>query len=290
MNRRLRMLPVDRVAIGWYAMILALAAANARALAEPGAVLGFFAFALAVFLAIPWFAARITEGAALALRTVAAYVLIPVTFDMVGRVVPQLSPDSRETWLRAADRILFGSDPTRWTGDAERFPALTEVLQWIYTSFYLLPLVLAVRLALRRNARAIEQALLVLVAGFLVSYLGYFLVPARSPYRLFSYPFEFRGVLATEELRGLIRFAEQKRHDVFPSGHSDVTWLVAALAWRHDRRSFWWFFGPVAVLLPIGTVYLRYHYAVDVIAAAAFSIFTWRLCMALERAAGRPDA
>jgi membrane-associated phospholipid phosphatase len=252
--------------------------------------LGFFGGAAALWLAVPRFAARMSYGRSLALRCALCCVVVPLTFEMVGRNVLYLSPDRRDSWLLHIDRVLFGSDPTRWTGDAERLPLVSEILMWAYSSFYFLPIVLAVRLTILRKLRALEQAILVIAAGFLVSYLGYILVPARSPYRLYSYPFELHGLWLFDGLRRAIFHLEALRCDAFPSGHSDVTWLVAALAWKHDRAAFRWFFGPVAVLLPIGTVYLRYHYGVDVLAGAFFAIVTWRMCMALERAGGRPAA
>jgi membrane-associated phospholipid phosphatase len=282
-------LPVDRFAVCWYGGLFALLAVQAHLLREPGLSLVFFGGVAGLWLVFPIFAERLGYGRSLAVRVGLYCFILPLTFEMVGRIVLYISPDRRDSWLLHLDRILFGSDPTRWTGGMERFPLVSEILMWVYSSFYFLPVVLAVRLGMQRKLRAIEQSLLVVVAGFLISYLGYILVPARSPYRLYPYPFELHGVWMFDVLRRGIWVLEAARCDAFPSGHSDVTWLVAALAWRHDRRSFYWFFGPIAVLLPIGTVYLRYHYGVDVLAGAFFAIVTWRMCMALERAAGRPE-
>jgi membrane-associated phospholipid phosphatase len=55
--------------------------------------------------------------------------------------------------------------------------------------------------------------------------------------------------------------------DAFPSGHALIAMLVLVLSWRLHRRVFWWLL-PFATGLILATMYLRYHYVVDVLAAA----------------------
>jgi membrane-associated phospholipid phosphatase len=66
--------------------------------------------------------------------------------------------------------------------------------------------------------------------------------------------------------------------DAFPSGHALVTLLSIAWAWRYRLGVRW----VVTVLgAPYcSTVYLRYHYVVDVLAGAALAV----LCLALAPA------
>lgn len=267
--------PVDAVAFGWYVLLLAVTLLELGNI--PNAALFLLAESAGLLgcLAVPILARRLSFGKALALRAVAFCVLVPLGFEIVGRLVPYASPVSRESWLVAADKRIFGSDPTQWTGKTELWPWLTEILQWIYSSFYFLPIVLALRLAMRKRLKALEDSMLVIVLGFFLSYLGYFLVPARSPYHLFQYPFQFEGLFATPWIRATLDRLEGLKYDCFPSGHSQIAMLLAALAWVHDRSGFWWFFGPIGVLLPLSTIYLRYHYGVDVLAAVLFATATW---------------
>jgi membrane-associated phospholipid phosphatase len=276
--------PVDWICIAWYALLFLLCLVNVHLLPDAWQPLSFFGGACVLFIALPIGTSRLTRGPGLAARVVILCLVIPATFDMVGRIVPWISPDPRESWLLRADSLIFGSDPTRWTGSAEHFPWLTELLQVVYTSFYFLGPVLALRLLWKRDTDAIEHTLLVVAAGFLISYLGYLLVPGRSPYQLYQYPFEFRGVFVTEGLRKTIHMLEGARFDAFPSGHCDVTWLLAACAYRHDRKSYYLFFLPIAVALPVSTVYLRYHFGIDVIAGALWAAATWIVCERVWRA------
>ena len=57
------------------------------------------------------------------------------------------------------------------------------------------------------------------------------------------------------------------QRDVFPSGHTLVTLVGIWWSWRM-RLGLRWGITVVGVILIFGTVYLRYHYAVDVLASA----------------------
>lgn len=284
MNFRTGPEPVDRVCVAWYATLFVFCLVQVSILPQPWLQIGFFGGVAGLFFVLHRLLGRYSRSARAAARAILLCIIIPLTFEVIGKTVPYTTPDAREQWLVYADRMVFGSDPTRWIGSREYFPAATELLIIIYSLFYFLSLLLAARLILLRKLEALEHTMLVVVAGFLFSYFGYLLIPGRSPYHLFSYPFEFEGLAATPFLRTAIRHAEAMRYDAFPSGHCDVTWLVAACAFRHDRRSYYFFFLPVAILLPISTVYLRYHYGIDVLAAVLFACMTWFVCERLWRA------
>ena len=55
--------------------------------------------------------------------------------------------------------------------------------------------------------------------------------------------------------------------DCFPSGHTEIALVVLLYAWRFERRYFCGLLPAVGLLL-FSTVYLRYHYVVDVLAGA----------------------
>ena len=70
---------------------------------------------------------------------------------------------------------------------------------------------------------------------------------------------------------------ELTKKDCFPSGHvavAIVCWILA----RRIHRPLGFVFGVVAAGVILSTVYLRYHYVVDVIAGAllaAFALTGW---------------
>ena len=195
--------------------------------------------------------------------------------------------------LIAADRWIFGTDPAAWLG---RFahPLLTEVLQISYWSYYVIPLAVFFEFYLRGREWRFRQWVFVCGFGFFVTYVGYLLFPAVSPrFALFdpgSVARELPGLWLTPYLRASIdiggmapvgaSMAEAMRTappGAFPSGHALVTLLTIAWAWRHRMRVRG-FVTVAGLLLLFATVYLRYHYVVDLLAGFA-------LCLACYAAA-----
>ena len=82
--------------------------------------------------------------------------------------------------LIAADRWLFGVDPTHWIGQFAH-PVLTEILQLAYTSFYFLFLLVGYELYRRKDYGLFQLFMFTCVYGFFLSYLGYFTLPAIGP-------------------------------------------------------------------------------------------------------------
>jgi len=204
---------------------------------------------------------------------------IPITFDSFADLLPWVSPVEQDPWLIQLDLSLLGVHPTVWL---ERFihPVFTEVLTWAYTSYYFLPIILAVALYRRGKERDFDRVVFGLVLCFYLSYLGYFLVPAIGPRFTLGalQQVELKGLLLAEPIMDTLNRLERFKQDAFPSGHTAVVLLVLYYA-RQFVRGLFWPFLPVVVALILSTVYLRYHYVVDVLAG----MFLAGLCLLLER-------
>ena len=220
---------------------------------------------------------------------------IPIAFKQMYHLVPAMHPIDYDAALMAIDHAVFGLNPTQWLSRFQH-PLLTEILQIAYASFYLLFLILAVDLYRMRRMKAFKMVFMIVILGFYLSYLGYVAVPAIGP-RFTLHEFErtdteLPGLFVTSALRtytntgesippGTRNPASVVQRDVFPSGHTQITLLVMFLAFRFRARWRW----PLAVtgsLLIIATVYLRYHYVIDLIGGALFAILTLQLGWRLE--------
>jgi membrane-associated phospholipid phosphatase len=118
----------------------------------------------------------------------------------------------------------------------------------------------------RSRTRFREMMAGVLVVSFF-GLLGYLLVPAIGPmYTLrdqYTVPLSQPLAIVNRQIE-FMDFARIKR-DVFPSLHVGISFLVWLYAFRNSRRLFW-ILSPFILSLWISTVYLRYHYLVDVLA------------------------
>jgi membrane-associated phospholipid phosphatase len=64
--------------------------------------------------------------------------------------------------------------------------------------------------------------------------------------------------------------AGSNRVDVFPSLHCAVSGYILGFSFRYQRREFWLLLLPICGLW-LATIYLRYHYLVDVLFGLALS-------------------
>ena len=251
----------------WYLLVVAAAAAIFGWTAPQGHVPGYVMLHLglaALVLVLRRATAGRSAGVQRFWRGAFTLVATPVVFSALGMVLPAVHPEPYEwTWI-AWDRAVLGLDPTvalqPWLT-----PWSAEVLQWVYASFYLLPVITVAVIGWRRGGAAFDRALLTVATCFLCSYLGYWLWPTLPPYRFLPHAAAPSGVWFGASLHGALEAAELHRWDCFPSGHTMLSVVSAVLAWRYARG---WFVVllPVVIVLVISTVALRYHYAADVAA------------------------
>lgn len=200
--------------------------------------------------------------------------LIGLTYKELTYLIPRIHPRDFDAALAAIDFRMFGFNPTVWI---ERFtwPPLTEVFQLTYSTYYLLPVILGVVLWRKKRFDSFFFFVFVLMFGFYLSYLGYIAVPAIGPRFLPSIieaqTKPLTGVWLFQPVRQMLDRAEGITRDCFPSGHTELTLLVLFYAYKLHRRSFW-FFLPFGIGIILSTVYLRYHYVIDVVAGVLLAV------------------
>lgn len=205
------------------------------------------------------------------LRNIYIVVVIPCSFSELGLFVHPIRGFDYDWILARIDHALLGAHPTVWI-ECLNNAVLAEVSQIAYSTFYFLPLGLAVALMVSRQWERFEYYVFIVALGFYLSYLGYMLVPAVGPRFTLSHlnTVPLGGVFAFLPIRHTLDTLEAIKRDCFPSGHTEMTLVTIYYAWRYHRKSF-------AVLLPIGsmlifaTVYLRHHYVIDLVAGAVLA-------------------
>lgn len=211
--------------------------------------------------------------------------LVLVTFKEIYFLIGPIRPNDYDVLLINIDRWLFGLDPTVFLVKFSH-PLITEILQIAYGMFYFLPIILAIALLRKRKLLEADFAIFTVIYGFFLSYLGYFALPAIGP-RFTLHDFakenlELPGILVTNFLREVTNAVESipagtpnpeniVQRDVFPSGHTMITLICIYLSVKLKSRSRF-FIIPVGVLLIIATVYLRYHYVIDLIGGLVFML------------------
>ena len=144
-------------------------------------------------------------------------------------------------------------------------------MQFFYANFFWLAPSTSLILLARRRFAAFRATTLAVMTCFYLGYGLYVLLPAAPPRlvlaaeytkNLYGYP-QFFSKLNAEAFSLL----PVDSRAAFPSLHTAVSLVMLASAWRLLRG---WFFValPLAFGLWVSTIYLRHHYAVDLIAGA----------------------
>jgi membrane-associated phospholipid phosphatase len=196
---------------------------------------------------------------------------VPILYESLGPLIAAARPVARDDLLIAADRWIFGTDPTVWL---QRFlrPALTDLFFVAYLAYYFIAIALGA-VIWRRSPPTARRFIFTLTLAYVVSYAGYFALPALGP-RAALAPLHTAPLETTELSRTIsstLDELENTKFDVFPSGHTMIAVVVMIVAFQRARDAFWWLL-PVAACLVISTVYCRYHYVVDVIAGALLAL------------------
>jgi membrane-associated phospholipid phosphatase len=199
-------------------------------------------------------------------------ILIPFTYAELEYLIPRIHPYDFDLELAAIDRWIFGTDPTVWL-ERVTWPALTELFQISYVTYYFLPLTLAIVLWRKGWFEEFYFLVFAVVLAFYLSYLGYIAVPAIGPRFILSdrQSFPLEGVLLFDWIRTTLNRAEGITRDCFPSGHTMLTIVVLECSRRFHKPTFWALM-PAGTALILSTVYLRYHYVIDVIAGGLLGV------------------
>lgn len=219
----------------------------------------------------------------------AAFPLVVFTYKQLYYLIrPVHGGRDYDQLLIALDQALFLVNPTEWLARYSN-PYLTELLQIAYSLFYVIFLVMGFELY-RNDHSKFRRFRFAIVYGFLLSYVGYFFLPSAGP-RFTLHDFskintELPGLLFTPALRWFINIFENinsgmsnslalasAQRDVFPSGHAMMTIVAIVFAYRYRLRVRH-FMLVLSLLLIVATVYLRYHYTIDLLAGAILAVFS----------------
>jgi len=199
-----------------------------------------------------------------------------------------INPYDYDWLLIIWDYKIFGVNPTEVLGQIAN-PWLTEFLQYSYMLFFIMPLAVGFELFATKRLDDYIRFTRMIAFSFFASYLLYFLMPSVGP-RFTLHDFsalniELPGVFLTDFLRELVNIGGGIRasvplapidavsRDCMPSGHTWITLVNIWLAYKFRSINRYWiyFFGTGLIF---GTVYLRYHYVVDVFAGIVFAGLT----------------
>ena len=230
------------------------------------AVLALGLLALALRL---WPGSPLVRG----LREVLPFLVCILIYTNLHDTIGFVNPHDVHHYLAALDGTLFGVQPSVW---AEQFitPARTEMMEFLYLSFFWIAPSTALLLLVTRRWPEFRAATMGVLVCFYLGYVLYLAFPAAPPRLVLVYEFKknLRGyprLFSSVSAQALALLPVDSRA-AFPSLHAAVSTVALVYAWRHLRIWFWTLL-PFTLGLWASTLYLRHHYAVDLLAGWALS-------------------
>lgn len=198
-----------------------------------------------------------------------------IIFNSLGDIIPFIRQHYYDDVLIRIDYQLFAVHPTVWM---ERFNNawLTALFQVAYISYYFMPIALGASLFIKHKQGEFNVAVFTIVLCFYLSYIGYLLFPAIGPRFTLNHlqTADLQTGPMTLWIQRTLNSLEHNKTDAFPSGHTAVALVTLFFAWKYRERVLFGVLVPAVSALIISTVYLRYHYVIDVIAGMLLAVLT----------------
>lgn len=201
-----------------------------------------------------------------------------LSYFQLREILPAVSERAVDAQIYSFDLRVFGFEPSMvW--DKFVNPSTTEWFAFFYFGYFavlavhVLPFVFAVN-----NERLISQFAIGIFTVFCCAHTLYMAVPGYGPYRYLAA--DFHHELTGGTFWGLVREtvdAAGAQKDIFPSLHTAAPTFFAIFSFRHrDRLPFKYTWPIVSFCVSqiiIATMFLRWHYLVDICAGLTLATF-----------------
>lgn len=214
-------------------------------------------------------------------------VILLMYYSLWGDATHLLVPRDRDAELIALDQKLFGFQASVAMQRYISQP-LTAWMDFAYTFHVLNVPIVGCFVYLRRPRHRFREMMAGVLVVTFIGLIGYLLVPAVGPMYTLRGQYTVALHAPLELFNRQIEFMDYARiqRDVFPSLHVGISFVVWLYAYRNSRRLFW-ILSPFILSLFVSTIYLRYHYLIDVVAGLvlaplAFLLANWLFKRASE--------
>jgi membrane-associated phospholipid phosphatase len=268
-----KLLPVDRLLLGYLAIVTVVAIV--RAPREPGCWWLLPAHALFVLLVF-LIRRRPLSPVGRVIAEVYPLLLLVGLYGEIG-ILNGRSVTVHDAAIQRLEAAIFGSQVSMewWRAMPSRF--WSAVLHGAYYSYYLIVTVPAVVFLSRGNLTSARRFVFAVMATFVTCYLFFIFFPVAGPYYVFPRPDPWFTDNAPARLVYATLAAGSSYGAAFPSSHVAAAVGAMVASWRGSR----WLGIVLAVptvLLTVGVVYCQMHYAVDAIAGVMVGAAVgWRL-------------
>ena len=235
----------------------------------------FLAFVLSILLVRGRLLKR-SWVAALVYR-IGIYGVVQVSYFFLKHVLPLVNTTR---WIKSCTSSICGCSTTsrRWPGIATSTPATTDWFAFFYFGYFLLMAVHVVPLVFfGRQKQIVGEFTFGILLMFSIGHSLYMVVPGYGPYRAmadaFQHPFPdglwYRMTMDAVRSSGALM-------DIFPSLHTGAPTVLALFSYRNRKHMPYRYTWPIVTFctanIIIATMFLRWHYLIDVVAGFSIAV------------------
>ena len=191
-------------------------------------------------------------------------------YSLYNNLIMRVNPHFADATLSRIDAWILGNQASFLLEPFLR-PRLTDFLYLIYFSHVVFFPGVALYFYLKKEEQAFRRIMMGFLTIMLLGITSYILVPAEGPQTFFAD--QYKRDLTGEKLIQNADYIFRTGHvgfDCFPSLHVGIPLLLSFYLRTYRKKAFI----PVLVyvaLMCCATLYLRYHYFIDVVGAFAFA-------------------
>lgn len=169
-------------------------------------------------------------------------------------------------WFINLESSIFGFLPSNNFSIYISSSLFAESMYFGYFAYYLLIIVIPLVVYIKKGTVVARKTIFVIICSFLLYYLFFIFFPVSGPQFYFTdLPQLPQGYFFGDVIRFIQNLGEAPTA-AFPSSHVAMCLILIYIAYKEIPKLWLWLL-PIAILLIFSTVYIRAHYAIDVLAA-----------------------
>ncbi len=218
----------------------------------------------------------------------AIYGTVQSSYFLFRDLLPVINPGALDRELYHLDLRLFGFEPAM-AMDSWVNSTTTEWFAFFYFGyFFLLALHVIPMLLFGKKEPLLSEFCFGMLFVFCVGHVIYTLVPGYGPYRAMAEQFTNplpKGIWRDLVMSTVASGGAQK--DIFPSLHTGAPTFILLWSFRHRRLTPFRYSWPVVAFatfnIVIATMFLRWHYVIDVLAGLLLAAAAVTVAAAVTR-------
>ena len=174
--------------------------------------------------------------------------------------------ENLDAYFSGIDQAIWGFQPSLQFSKAMSQDWFNELMNISYFSYYAITVVICIALY-TRNKQLSFKPIFIVVFSFYMYYMTYDILPVTGPQYYFDTmakeptpPYFFGKIMR------YLLLEYEKPTGAFPSSHVGLALILSCIAFK-DHKTMFYVSLPFVIGICFATVYLKAHYAIDVLGA-----------------------